>query len=117
AVIAYAMMLNVAEIVCVVVTLVNVKLEIAPCDTPSTFTSAIVWHPSGEIVNVWFEPQFTLTVPDGEMVPPVPADAVMLKVLMLKLAEIVWLAVTFENVKLAIAPCDTPSTRTSAMVW
>jgi hypothetical protein len=30
------------------------------------------------IVNVWFAPQLTLTAPDGVMVPPAPADALMI---------------------------------------
>src|SRR6266516_981835 len=32
------------------------------------------------MVNVWFVPEFTVTEPDGEMLPPDPADALMVKV-------------------------------------
>ena len=50
------------------------------------------------IVNDWFAPEFTLTAPEGEMLPLAPAEAVIVYVLIAKLAEIVWFAVTFVNV-------------------
>src|ERR1043165_2359579 len=85
----------------------------------------MVWQAAGEIVKVWVAPQLTDTLPqgeiapppEGEIVPPLPAEAVIVNVLRLNDAEIVWVAVTFVNVKLEIAPCDTPSTRTLAIVW
>src|SRR5207244_2232386 len=52
-----------------------------PTETPSTSTSA-TWYPVLDvIVNVWLLPAFTVTVPDGEMLPLAPADAVIVKVL------------------------------------
>ena len=47
--------------------------------------------------------------------PPVPAEGVTVNVLMAKLAEMVWFAVTLLNVYELIAPCETPSTCTSRM--
>src|SRR5437762_2047399 len=32
------------------------------------------------MMNVWFAAEFTVTEPDGEMLPPDPADALMVKV-------------------------------------
>src|SRR5436309_8490119 len=32
------------------------------------------------MVNVWFAPEFTVREPDGEMLPPDPADPLMVKV-------------------------------------
>src|SRR5881409_3958088 len=32
------------------------------------------------MVNVWFAPEFTVTGPDGEMLPPDPPDALIAKV-------------------------------------
>ena len=66
--------------------------------TPSTRTSAIVWHASAAIVNAWSAPQFTLTLPLGLIEPPAPAEAVIVYVLSANDAAIVWLPVTFVNV-------------------
>src|SRR2546427_22891 len=52
------------------------------------------WQASGVMVKVWPAPQFTATAPAGEMSPPVPAEAVMVKVLRTKLAEMGGVAVT-----------------------
>ena len=57
------------------------------------------------------------TEPLGEMVPPVPAEALIVYVLTVKLADIVWFAVTLLNVYELTAPTDAPSTRTFAMVY
>jgi hypothetical protein len=48
----------------------------APTDTPSTSTSAMVWHASGVIVKEGVEPGITGTVPAGSIAPPAPALAV-----------------------------------------
>jgi hypothetical protein len=67
------------------------------------------------IVNVLLAPDATVTVPEGEIIPPVPAEALMVyEVLLLavKLAEIVWFAVTLLKVYEVTAPTDDPSTRT-----
>src|SRR5438105_2919019 len=108
------MRLKLAAIVWFAVTFENVYDAIAPFDTPSTSTSAIVWHASGEIVNDWFAPQPTDTAPLGEIVPPAPADAVIVKVLSENVAEIVCVVWTFVNVYVVSAPRDVPSTTTSA---
>ncbi len=48
-----------------------------PTDAPST-TTPVIWYPvAGAIEKVSFEPEGTLTDPEGEMDPPVPAEAVM----------------------------------------
>ena len=52
----------------------------------------------GVIVNDWLEPWFTLTEPEGEIVPPDPALTVIVYVKGLKVAEIVCELVTFEKV-------------------
>src|SRR5882672_11907026 len=77
----------------------------------------MVWQASGVIVNAWFAPQPTATLPVGLMAPPAPAEAAIVYEIRLKLAVIVWFAPTFVNVWLPTAPTETPSTRTSAMVW
>jgi hypothetical protein len=41
------------------------------------------------MVKVWFTPAFTFTVPEGEIVPPLPAEAVMEKLFVAKLADTV----------------------------
>ena len=58
----------------------------------------MVWQASGEIVKVWFAPQFTDTLPEGEIVPPLPAEAEIVYVITLNDAEMVWFAVTLLNV-------------------
>jgi hypothetical protein len=50
------------------------------------------------MLNAWSEPQFTGTLPVGEIEPPEPADATIVYVFSEKLAAIVWLACTFVNV-------------------
>lgn len=46
-----------------------------------------MWYPAaGEIVKVWLPPQLTVFIPDGEMVPLAPAEAVMVKALIVKFA-------------------------------
>src|SRR6185369_1073693 len=77
---------------------VNVYVLTAPTETPSTTTSAIVSQPSGVMVNAWSEPQPGLTVPDGVIVPPVPAVATMLVLPPPNVAAIVWLPWTCVNV-------------------
>ena len=66
-----------AAIVCAAVTLVKSNVVTAPTEPPSTSTSA-TWRPaSGVMANAWSAPQFTTTLPDGLIVPPVPALAVI----------------------------------------
>ena len=40
----------------------------------------------GVIVYVWFDPYLTLVLPNGEIVPPIPAEDVMVYVFRLKVA-------------------------------
>jgi hypothetical protein len=68
----------------------------------------------GVIVKVVLVPPLTTTDPLGDIEPFVPELAVMVKVLIAKLAAMVWFAVTLVKVKLPINPFDTPSTTTSA---
>jgi len=49
------------------------------------------------MVKVWFRPEATLTGPLGLIVPPVPAEAVIVKLDTAKLALMVWPAVTPVN--------------------
>jgi hypothetical protein len=53
---------------------------------------------AGVIVKVWLAPEFTVTAPDGEIVPFDPAEAVMVKAAGAKETLTVWLAVTLEKV-------------------
>ena len=66
------------------------------------------------MVNTWFAPLFTITEPEGVILPFAPADAVMVKVFGVKDDDIVWLAVTFVKVYVPTAPTDDPSTNTLA---
>src|SRR5438552_2452218 len=70
---------NEALMVWLVRTLLKVKLEIAPCETPSTSTSSMWKQEFAVMVKVWLPPCATLTEPLGLMVPPAPAEAVMVK--------------------------------------
>src|SRR5207247_10425063 len=74
------------------------RSEIAPCDTPSTSTSAMVWQASGEIVKLWFAPQFTDTLPEGEIGAQLPAAATSGYGMTSNDATIVWFAVTLLKV-------------------
>ena len=56
----------------------------------------------------------TVTVPEGEIVPLAPAVAVIVKVLIAKLAEICGWRLALLKRYVVSAPTDTPSTRTSA---
>ena len=87
-----------ADIVWLEFTFVNVNELTAPTDEPSTRTSAIRYPVLGVIVKVWFDPPLTATAPEGDMEPPVPADALIVYVFTAKLADIVWFAVTLLNV-------------------
>ena len=49
----------------------------APAEAPSIFTSAVVYPVVGVIAKVWLLPPLTLTLPNGEIDPPVPALEVM----------------------------------------
>ena len=66
--------------------------------------------------KVLFEPWLTDTAPDGEIVPPVPADAVIVYEIAEKVALMVWAAVTLLKVYELIAPTEVPSTVTLVMV-
>jgi hypothetical protein len=98
AVIVYEFTAKLADMVWLEFTFVNVKELTAPTDEPSTRTSAIRYPVLAVIEKVWLEPPLTATAPEGDMEPPVPADALIVKVLRAKLATIVWFAVTLENV-------------------
>ena len=67
---------NVAEIVWFAVTSEKVYELSEPVLCPSTSRSAIMYPSSGVIVNVMSSPQLTLLVP-GVILPPLPADAVI----------------------------------------
>ena len=60
-------------------TLVNAYELTAPTEEPSTFTSATLYPVVGVIVKVLLAPPLTLTDPDGEIEPPAPAEAAMVK--------------------------------------
>jgi len=49
----------------------------APTDDPSTITRSMLYPVLGVIVKDRLAFLLTVTVPVGEMVPPVPAEAVM----------------------------------------
>ena len=78
------------------VTLVKEYDVRAPTDVPSTVTFWTLYPHLGVIVKLRLPPELTLTFPNGEMVPPVPAEAVIVYVLVVEVnvALIVWLAVT-----------------------
>jgi hypothetical protein len=57
--------------------LLKVYVATAPTDEPFTRTSEIRYPELAVIANVRLVPLDTTTLPDGEMVPPVPAEAVM----------------------------------------
>ena len=63
-------------------------------------TLLILYPLFGVIVKVLLDPEVTLTLPDGEIVPPVPAEAEMVYVVLLatKVAAMVRFAVTLEKV-------------------
>ena len=64
-------------------------------------TLLILYPLFGVIVKVLLDPEVTLTLPDGEIVPPVPAEAEMVYVVAVaaaKVAAIVRFAVTLEKV-------------------
>ena len=67
-------------------------------------------------MNDWFDPWLTDTDPLGEIVPPVPAEAVMVYVFTENVALIVWFAVTLLKLYELTAPTDAPSTRT-LVIW
>jgi len=48
-----------------------------PTDDPSTVTPEMLYPLLGVIVKVRFVPLVTVAAPEGEIVPPVPADDVM----------------------------------------
>ena len=48
-------------------------------------------------MKAWLPPEFTVTAPDGDIVPFDPAEAVIVKVVAAKVTLIVWLAVTLEK--------------------
>jgi hypothetical protein len=107
---------NEALIVWFAVTLLNVNVVCAPTELPST-TTFWTWKPElGVIVNVWLAPELTVTEPVGEIVPPAPADAAIVNVVVLAANEaaMVWFAVTLLNVNDVTVPCETPSTSTFA---
>ena len=87
--IVYVAMLKLADIVCAAVTLLKVYELTAPTDAPSTRTFAMVYPVFAVMVKVLFAPWLTETEPEGEMVPPVPAEAVMVYEIAEKVALIV----------------------------
>ena len=56
--------------------------------------------------------EVSMTLPPWQKV--VAPEAVIVGKLALKVALMTWFAVTFVNVYVVIAPCETPSTKTSA---
>ena len=66
------------------------------------------------MVKVCELPDVTETWPEGEMLPPEPALALMAKVSMTKLAAMVCDAATLLKVNELTAPTELPSTSTSA---
>ena len=46
-------------------------------DEPSTVTLLTLYPADGVMRKVWLVPELTLTLPEGEMEPPVPAEAVI----------------------------------------
>ncbi len=50
------------------------------------------------MVNDWLAPELTVTAPDGLIAPLAPAEAVMVKVSIAKVAEMEWSAVMLEKV-------------------
>ena len=73
----YYFLLNCACIVWLAVILLKVKEVTAPFDTPSTVTLETVYRLLGVIVYVLLEPLVTETAPEEEIVPPAPAEAVI----------------------------------------
>jgi hypothetical protein len=57
----------------------KVYVDTAPVETPSIRTFAIRYPDEGVIVYVRDDPAGTVAVPTGEIVPPLPADAEMVK--------------------------------------
>src|SRR5438093_1607032 len=110
-------MAKVASIVWFARTLVKVYEVTAPTELPSTWTSATWWLALAEMVKLWPTVAFTVTAPDGVMLPLAPADAVIVYVSIAKLAEMVWFASTLLKVYEVTAPTELPSTRTSATWW
>jgi hypothetical protein len=106
------MILKLADIVCAAVTLLNVYELTAPTEVPSTRTFAMVYPVFASMVKVLFDPWLTEIAPDGEIVPPVPADAAIVYEIDEKVALMVWAAVTLLKVYELMAPWDTPSTVT-----
>lgn len=77
---------------------------------PSTVKEAVK-PVSGVSVNVWFLPKFTITDPEGLMVPWLPAVAVMVSGMAGNVAARVWAAVTLVSVKVLFVNVTTmPST-------
>jgi hypothetical protein len=66
------------------------------------------------MVKVWFPPELTVTLPEGEMEPLLLADAVMMYEVMTNVTLIEWFEVTLLKVYEEMGPWDTPSTFTSA---
>ena len=48
----------------------------APAELPSTKTLLMLYPVLGVMVNVWLAPELRVVVPNGEIVPPVPAEEV-----------------------------------------
>ena len=59
------------------ITSLNVYDLTGPTETLSTVRPLTVWPLAGVIEKPWLDPLLTDTEPDGEMAPPVPADAVI----------------------------------------
>ena len=66
------------------------------------------------MVKPWLAAAFTATAPAGVIEPFAPALAVIVYVLIAKLALITWLARTFVKLYVVTAPTLMPSTSTSA---
>src|SRR5207244_5160998 len=98
AVMMYVSIAKMASIVWFAWTGGNVNGLTAPCDTPSILTSTRWWSALAVIVYVGVSPSFTVVVPGGEIDPSPVAVAMMVYVLIAKVASIVWSALTLLKV-------------------
>jgi hypothetical protein len=97
-------------------TLLKVYPDLAPIDTLSTTTFVTQYPVRGVMLKLLLVPITTGTLPEGEMLPPVPVLAVMITVgFWAKVAEIVCGVITLAKVYVAAVPAGVPSISTSIM--
>ena len=68
-----------AEMLWAAVTLEKVYVLTAPTETPSTMIPSILKPLFGVTVKLWLPPSITEVLPLGEMLPPPPALALIVK--------------------------------------